>query len=119
MSKIVPTIGRVVLYTLTADDAEKINRRRTTGQSIAERIKAALWPIGAQAHIGNSVSGGMVFPATVVRTWGDTPESVVNLQVYMDGNDIFWVTSAHVSEGPEPGFYHWMGYQLGQAKANS
>lgn len=117
MQQIVPTIGRVVLYTLTQDDADKINRRRTSGQSIADRIKMAVWPLGAQAHIGNIVSSGEVYPATVVRAWGDTPESAINLQVYLDGNDVFWVTSATVSSKgeAEPGRYHWMPYQLAQA----
>jgi len=38
-----PTIGRTVIYTLTEDNAAQINRRRTTGVSIAERIKVLAW----------------------------------------------------------------------------
>jgi hypothetical protein len=102
---------------LTAADAAQINRRRTSGSSIFERMQQEppAWPAGAQAHIGNTAEEGQVYPADVVRTWGDTPESAVNLQVKLDGNDTFWVTSATVSDGPEPGKFHWMPYQVGQA----
>ena len=53
-SKPVPTLGRILLYTLHEQDAEAINRRRTTGASIAER----------------EVSAGEVFPMVVTRVWG-------------------------------------------------
>lgn len=111
----VATIGRTVHYVLTEDDADKINRRRTDGQSISDRLKPienwkvdefplSRWPEGAQAHIGNSVQGGMEFPAIVVRDWNS--ESV-NLQVFLDGNDVYWATSVHQSEESFPGNWHW------------
>jgi hypothetical protein len=99
------TIGRTVLYTLTPSDAEQINRRRTTGTAIAERIK---WPLGAQAHIGNSAYAEESYPMVVVRVWPDEfgpGIPGVNGQVLLDGNDTFWVTSA--KEGMEPGTWHW------------
>lgn len=101
----VPSIGRTVIYTLSAQDAEEINRRRTTGPDIAGRIKEEKWPLGAQAHIGNSVAEGNEFPAVVVRTWdGD----VVNLRVILDGSDDYWATSRsrHDDDG-EAGKWHW------------
>lgn len=88
-----PSVGRTVLYTLSEDDATQVNRRRTDGASIAERIKAAIWPIGAQAHIGNRAEAGQVYPMTIVRVWGDGPGALVNGQVLLDGNDVFWATS--------------------------
>lgn len=97
---IIPTIGRIVHYRLSADDAAQVNRRRTTAFSIAERIKAAVWPHGAQAHIGNEAAEGDAVPMLIVKTWGDTPGSCVNGQVLLDGNDVLWVTSAMVGEGP-------------------
>ena len=48
----IPTVGRIVLYTLTEDDAEHINQRRM---------------IGAQAHIGNDVAEGYEFPMIIVH----------------------------------------------------
>jgi hypothetical protein len=95
------TIGRIVLYTLSEQDAVEINRRRTTGASIALRIKkntadTSAWPIGAQAHIGNGVDEGDVFPMMVTRVWSG---SCVNGQAFLDGNDCLWVTSATEGTG--------------------
>lgn len=119
MSEQVPTIGRIVHYKLTADDAAQINRRRTTGKSIAARLlwgsagrhseavpahsedgRVRAWPAGAQAHIGNEAKEGDVFPMMITRVWGDNPSSAVNGQAYLDGTDVLWVTSACVGEGP-------------------
>jgi len=101
-----PSIGRIVHYRLSADDASHINRRRTTGASIAERMKCGddpqlkAWPAGAQAHIGNEAAEGDVVPMLIVHVFGDTPTSAVNGQVFLDGTDVLWVTSVAVGEGP-------------------
>jgi hypothetical protein len=102
-----PTIGRIVHYTLTKDDAEEINRRRTDSPAIISRMQLSppQWPAGAQAHIGNSVAEGDVYPAIIVRTWGSTPESSCQLQVFLDGNDTYWATSRSV--GTTPGTWAW------------
>jgi hypothetical protein len=113
------TTGRTVLYTLSEQDAEHINRRRTTGSDIAARMKTSVesqghnplifgWPAGAQAHIGNTAAAGDVVPLVVVRVWPhkfgqDVPG--VNGQAFLDGNDTLWVTSA--KEGTEPGTWAW------------
>lgn len=115
------TTGRTVLYTISEDDATKINRRRTSGSSIAERMKNAIppqegqnsdtiygWPEGAQAHIGNTASAGDVVPLVVVKVWpNEYGEGVpgVNGQAFLDGNDALWITSA--KEGTEPGTWAW------------
>ena len=96
----IPSIGRIVHYRLTEQQAAEINRRRTTGQSIAERIKVVAWPLGAQAHIGNTVAAGDTFPGMIVRTWGSDPTSPVQLQVFLDGNDVLWATSVCAGDGP-------------------
>jgi hypothetical protein len=118
--------GDRVLYMLTGMDALAINRRRTSGPSIAARMKLTVdpaksvplghapetseiagWPAGAQAHIGNSVREGQTFPGVVVEDFGGDPNATiemrVNLQVWLDGTDALWVTSA--TEGDEPGMY--------------
>ena len=105
MNEQIPTIGRIVQYRLSADDAVQINRRRTTGKAIAERIDVKLWPLGAQAHIGNEVKEGDIFPMTIVKVWGTSAESAVNGQVHLDGTDTFWATSRTV--GIQPGTYAW------------
>jgi len=107
------TIGRTVIYKITDQQANEINRRRTNGGDIAARIKqntdsTSMWPIGAQAHIGNSTFGGEEFPLVVVRVWPNEfgeGKSGVNGQLMLDGNDSLWVTSA--GEGIENGQWHW------------
>lgn len=103
-----PTIGRIVVYKLTEQDAAQINRRRTSGLSIADRIKLDKWPTGAQAHIGNWANEGDEHPCIISRVWPhefgqDVPG--INGQVFLDGNDTLWVTSA--KEGDETGQWHW------------
>lgn len=119
MSEQIPTIGRIVHYRLSADDAAQINRRRTNGGSIAERLLWSVvgrhneaipaqskdgsvrsWPAGAQAHIGNDAKEGDTFPMMITRVWDSDPTSAVNGQAYLDGTDVLWVTSACVGEGP-------------------
>lgn len=101
-----PSLGRIVHYRLSAQDAEQVNRRRTTGKSIADRMKMVgsdsitAWPQGAQAHIGNEVKEGDTFPMLIVQLWGDSETSSVNGQVFLDGNDVLWATSVSVGEGP-------------------
>ena len=85
-------VGKIVLYCLTEEDAQAINRRRIDTVQGVEN-----WPKGAQAHIGNRVMAEDVYPAMIVRDWGD----LCNLQVFLDGNDSYWAMSK--GEGDEPG----------------
>ena len=90
-------IGRIVHYTLGEEDAQQINRRRTTSESISVRmhhLPMPAWPTGAQAHIGNEVKAGDIFPMMVTKVW---QQGYVNGQVLLDGTDCFWATS--VTEG--------------------
>jgi hypothetical protein len=80
-----PTIGRIVHYTLTEADAAAINKRRADN-SLA----------------GNHAAAGEACPAMVVRTFGGPG---ANLQVHLDGTDIYWATSR--TEGEGPGFWAW------------
>lgn len=97
-----PTIGRIVLVALSAAMCEQINRRRTNGNSIKERMDEGNWPAGAQAHIGNEVTEGEVFPMVITKVWS---EDCVNGQVLLDGNDTFWGLS--LQQGDEPGKWSW------------
>ena len=122
MSEQKPSVGRIVQYTLTEDDAKQINRRRTTGKAIAARIQnngqiatdgaviGEQWPIGAQAHIGNPASAGDVVPLLIVRVWPDEygpGQPGVNGQAFLDGNDSLWITSADESSEPKQGKWNW------------
>jgi hypothetical protein len=87
MSEIVPTKDRVAWYVLSADDAKAINK---------------------SLHVGKSVAEGDICPAMVVETFGDKPDSYVNLKVILGGGENFWATSRKVGAGP--GTYHWTPY---------
>lgn len=101
------TTGRVVLYVLSESDAQAINRRRTDGGSIASRIKEDKWPLGAQAHIGNTVTAGDICPAVAIRVWSEDENPPVNFHVLLDGNDTFWATSRHEGGSKSHGTWHW------------
>lgn len=81
-----PTVGRIVHYRLTWDDAAQI---------AATRAGAA----------GNPPSEGDVCAAIVVSTWGPTTNSAINLQVLLDGPDSYWAPSRNV--GDVPGTWSW------------
>lgn len=80
-----PTIGRIVHYTLSDQDAEAILRRR-----------------GGAALGGNVAVAGDAYPAIVVRTFGG---EAANLQVFLDGEDTYWATSR--VEGEDRGQWYW------------
>ncbi|MGH3584840.1 MAG: hypothetical protein ACRDQ0_00815 [Pseudonocardia sp.] len=73
-----PTIGRIVRYTLTEQDADAVNLQRLRSD-----------------HKGNRAVAGDVYPATIVRV-GDSPKPSCNLQVQLDGDD-----------PDEPGTWSW------------
>ncbi len=104
----VPTLGQIVHYRLTQQDAAEISRRRTNSAAIRNMIVSHQWPAGAQAHIGNPVYAGEEVPLVVVVVWpnefGERFHGI-NGQVLLDGNDSLWVTS--VRDGTEPGTWHW------------
>ena len=69
------TVGRIVHYRLSTQDVEQIDERRNA--AVGQR--------------GTGAVPGDVYPAIVVRTFGDT--LAVNLRVFLDGPDTHWVTS--------------------------
>ena len=102
------TIGRSVHYKLSEEDASAIQRRRTTVEGIHLSMEAGRWPLGTQAHVGNPASVGEVYPMIVTKV---SPDQFgkgldgVSGQVFLDGNDVLWVTQR--SEGPDPGQWAW------------
>ena len=100
MSEIIPTIGRIVNYVLTEGDAMAINQRRTDAQDSLEMHRR--YKTGAVVHVGNKAREGDVYPMMITRVWGGTPGSQVNGQVFLDGNDVIWVTSVGVGEPGVP-----------------
>lgn len=101
MTAPVPTIGCIVHYTLSALDAEAINKRRKDARRNlnAAGVTLASQELGAQIHVGNAVEAGEVYPLIITRVWGDQPHSAVNGQVLLDGGDCYWATSVSAGEG--------------------
>lgn len=84
----IPSLGRIVEYTLNEIDAIQINRHRSAGT----------------VNQGNRAKGGEKYPMMIVKIWGSTPDSAVNGQVHLDGNDTLWVTSR--GQGDTEGQWH-------------
>jgi hypothetical protein len=99
----IPSIGRIVHYTLAKEDAEKINRRREHARlHLQEHIANSN---GVQIHVGNEAHEGNILPMIIVAVHGQFDTSSVNGQVLMDGNDLYWVKTVQVGEGP--GTFAW------------
>jgi len=115
------SMTRTVVYTLSAQDAEEINKRRNDWFDEVTRIRQVAREtgeppefIGYQAHAGNPANEGDEFPAVVVRV---NAGGTVNLRVTLDGTDDLWATSR--AEAPldldkdgnetigSPGRWHW------------
>lgn len=89
----IPSVGRIVHYRLSDQDAAMITRRRNDAdRHLAEHRDNAN---GVIVHVGNTVRAGDVYPMMIVRVWNDQPSEAdaVQGQVFLDGNDTLWKTS--------------------------
>ncbi len=77
------TVGRTVLYRMTAGDCDQL--KEPPGQN-------------------NEHQAGQLVPAVVVRVWSEDA-GTSNLRVSVDGNATLWKTS--ISEGGELGHWQW------------
>ena len=75
-----PTIGRIVIY--NADNAQL--------KAMEDSFKNTRKSCNIQSKL----------PAVIVAVWSDT---LVNLKVFLDGQDDLWVTSASLGDGA----YQW------------
>lgn len=95
----IPSIGRIVHFTLADYDAKEIERRRADARGSGISGDKT----GAQVHVGNPTTAGDVFPMLITRVWASPEEAtegtVVQGQVFLDGNDVLWVTSAKQGDG--------------------
>ena len=83
-----PSIGRIVHYRLSERDIRLVEERR-------ER-RVGAW---------NYLKVGQVLPMMIVVVHGDHPNAAVNGQVFLDGDDTYFVMSCLVGE--VPGTYAW------------
>ena len=79
-----PSLGRIVHYALTEEQAAQVSASRKL-----------------RPRRGNEVLPGQVYPMIITQVWPDS----INGQVFLDGSDSLWVTSAH--EGKTPGTWCW------------
>jgi hypothetical protein len=86
------TVGRIVQYTLTQADADRINTRRVYGAKGED---------GSGIEEGASVQAGVVYPA-IITSVGD---GKLNLHVFADGNHGVWVQNA--TQGADGGTWAW------------
>jgi hypothetical protein len=96
-----PSIGRIVHYTLSSQDAAQINRLRQDYQHNARPQGT-----GFVGHVGNHAQEGDVYPAMIVRVF-DPRSTTANLKVELDGTDVFWATSRQLGDGPS--YWAWSG----------
>ena len=96
-----PSIGRIVHYTLSEQDAERINQLRQDYQ-----LNARPQGTGFVGHVGNQAQEGDVCPAMIVRVF-DPRSTTANLKVELDGTDVFWATSRQLGDGPS--YWAWPG----------
>lgn len=91
-----PVIGDVALYKLSESDVELINRRRTTSESVRNRIRRnpPEWPEGAQAHVGDPVSAGELLPLVVTKV--DPASQRMSGQVLLNGSDTHFVAGVEL-----------------------
>lgn len=96
-------LGADVIYVLTKADAEAINRRREDFKAHQHRAPKDVRGLGGrsghQGHFGNHAAEGQECAAKIVRVF-DPKSDTANLQVFLDGNDTFWATSASPGTGP-------------------
>jgi len=100
----IPTVGRIVHYSLDALDVERILKDRAERDLV--RGSANLPP----KYWGNQPYLGQAYPAVIVVAWGKDETSMANLQVLLDGEDTLWVTSKgqHLDPSTEPDAGHWI-----------
>lgn len=97
------TVGRIVLYTLTEEDAIVIEVHRAKCKHTDHRTDYTI----THCAQGNPAHAGQQFPLLVTAVW--SPQTV-NGQVFLDGNDTLWVTSRQLDKGsfpPESGKWSW------------
>ena len=104
-TKMIPSPGRVVEYTLSEQDVEQIERRRQDARASLDWHREN--KTGAQIHVGNSTEAGATYPLVITKVWAEPgtakEDTSCNGQVLLDGNDTLWVTSVTQGDGPR----HW------------
>lgn len=93
----VPSVGRTVHLRLSDAQVGQINRRRQASIDVGG---SGPEPQYDKLFSGNSVTSGDIFPLLITKIWSASPDETtpVNGQVFLDGDDSLWVTSATQGE---------------------
>jgi len=83
----IPSVGRIVHYKLSGSDANDVNRLRADALS----ARSDHSHLGFVVRVGNAAKAGDTYAMMIVKIWGDAEQSPVNGQVFLDGDDIYWV----------------------------
>lgn len=86
----IPSINRVVQYCMTETDVDRAKRE-----------------LRRDGRHGNMPRAGELYPAMIVKVFGDTPGAAFNVQVLLDGNFSLWVTSTNITTAPKPRHCIW------------
>ena len=87
----IPTAGRIVMYCVSQNDIDRIMERRAASNGLFN---------------GNPIQEGDTFPFLITEAWsGESPNKAVNGQLFLDGNDNYWLSSRLRGEGP--GTWAW------------
>lgn len=89
-----PSIGRIVIYTVSEAVAEIINWRRAYAQKNMER----LFDSGAIYHMGSRVNPGDQFAMIITRVLAVTGIMPVCGTVFLDGSDTHWAAGVGYHE---------------------
>lgn len=103
-------LGEMVIYTLTAANAKKVNKWRAD----AVTNDAAAKNSGYVVHTGPTVKLGDELPMVITRVWADTYSTgygaeegnFTNGQVFLNGSDVLFVQN--IKEGVGPGTWRRM-----------
>lgn len=88
------TVGRIVVYALTAEDVAAIEVYRAKCKHVDHRTDYTL----ARCAEGNPVHASQMFPLLVTAVYSP---NMVNGQVFLDGNDTLWVKHCEFDERAE------------------
>lgn len=78
-------IGQTVYYRVSAEDAEKVNRRRS--HALASLSKHQRKSDGTQIHFGMEIETGQLLPATVVVAYSAEQKGFARGHDYVSGTD--------------------------------
>jgi hypothetical protein len=98
--------GVIVHYVMSESDVMTMESHRQIAA-----FDGRDFPANVRSNVGNYASPGQHLPMIVVVVWPNEfgpDQPGVNGQLFLDGNDTMWITSARHDESGAPGTWHWI-----------